>query len=342
MKTTAYIYRVLAIALIINFSPVCAEAATLLLKLKTVGTLSANDRVGGWSATVLLPAYITAPVSRELDASAFYASGVTPSIFSLAGSYNFPDANYPAPYMVLTSLGDTSNPTNGTLTGEVATLVLNLAAGAPSPAKTDFVLVETLISKAAAGSPVAAGLNFDFDLLPSDVKLLSVAVVGSGSVHSSDGGIACISGSTSGCGRFYANNASVTLTPAASSFYTFSGWSGACTNTSGNCSVTLSNDKSVTANFSLLSLPAVRIGGATPVYMNPATLLNTYQNALDGAVIEMKSGALAESFTANLDKNVSVRGGFNSDYSVITGSTSINGPLDIRAGSITIDNISIN
>ncbi len=342
MKMTSLVYRALAIALIVHFSLAVADAATLLLKLKTIGTLPANERVGGWSATVLLPAYVAAPVSRELDASAFYASGVTPSIFSLAGSYNVPDANYTAPYMVLTSLGDTSNPTNGTLTGEVATLVLSLAAGAPQPAKTDFALVDTLISKAAVGSPVAPGLNFDFDLVMSNAKLLSVAIAGSGSVHSADGSIACISGSTTDCSRFFANNTSVTLTPTASSYYTFSGWSGACTNSSGGCIVTLSSDKSVTANFSLLTLPAVRIGGVSPAYMNPATLSNTYLNAPNNAVIEMKSGILAESFTANLNKSVTVRGGFNSDYTANTGNTAISGPLNIQAGSITIDNLTVN
>lgn len=335
-------YRALAIALIVHFSSAFADAATLLLKLKTTGTLPANELVGGWSATVLLPAYVAAPVSRELDSSSFYASGVTPATFTLSGSYNDPDTNYPVPYLVLASLGDTSNPANGTLTGEVATVVLGLAAGAPQPAKTDFALVETLISKAAVGSPVAPGLNFDFDLVMSDAKLLSVAIAGSGSVHSADGSIACISGSTAGCSRFFANNASVTLAPTASSYYTFAGWSGACSNSSGNCIVTLSSDKSVTANFSLLALPAVRIGGASPVYMNPATLLNTYQNALNNAVIEMKSGFLAESFTSSQNKSVTVRGGFNSDYTANAGYTAISGPLNIQLGSVTVDNLTVN
>ncbi|MDU0460624.1 MAG: hypothetical protein RW306_17990 [Geobacteraceae bacterium] len=341
MKISSSFFRSSALIALFLFGIASADAATLLLKLKTTGTLSANERVGGWSATVLLPAYVAAPVSRELDVSSFFASGVTPATFTLAGSYNVPDTNYPVPYLVLASLGDTSNPANGTLTGEVATVMLSLAAGAPQPAKTDFALVDTLISKAAVGSPVAPGLNFDFDLVMSDAKLLSVAIAGNGSVHSADGSIACISGSTTDCSRFFANNTSVTLTPTASSYYTFSGWSGACTNSSGGCIVTLSSDKSVTANFSLLTLPAVRIGGVAPVYMNPATLSNTYLNAPNNAVIEMKSGILAESFTANLGKSVTVRGGFNSDYSANTGSTAISGPLNIQLGSITIDNLTV-
>ena len=41
----------------------------------------------------------------------------------------------------------------------------------------------------------------------------------------------------------------VVLTAAANTGYTFSGWSGACTNTTGTCSVTMNAAESVTANF---------------------------------------------------------------------------------------------
>jgi uncharacterized repeat protein (TIGR02543 family) len=44
---------------------------------------------------------------------------------------------------------------------------------------------------------------------------------------------------------------SVTLTAAPDANYSFSGWSGACTNTTGTCAVTVDADKSVTATFTL-------------------------------------------------------------------------------------------
>jgi len=72
---------------------------------------------------------------------------------------------------------------------------------------------------------------------------------GSGSVSSIPAGINC----GSACQADFADGASITLTPTASSG-TFSGWSGACTG-SGNCTVVMNSDKSVTASFSFTPPP---------------------------------------------------------------------------------------
>lgn len=67
---------------------------------------------------------------------------------------------------------------------------------------------------------------------------------GSGAVTSSPAGISC--GST--CGASFTAGQSVTLTAAADSGSTFTGWSGACSGT-GSCTVTMDADKAVTAAF---------------------------------------------------------------------------------------------
>ena len=73
---------------------------------------------------------------------------------------------------------------------------------------------------------------------------LSVGIVGSGNVTSTDGLINC----PGNCTHQYAQNTQVTLVPTPSRSWTFAGWTGACSGT-GSCFVTMNQDLSVTATF---------------------------------------------------------------------------------------------
>jgi hypothetical protein len=70
---------------------------------------------------------------------------------------------------------------------------------------------------------------------------------GTGTVTSAPPGINC--GAT--CLFSYSFNTQVTLTASAATGSTFTGWSGACTNTTGSCVVTMNAAKTVTANFTV-------------------------------------------------------------------------------------------
>ena len=72
------------------------------------------------------------------------------------------------------------------------------------------------------------------------------AGTGGGTVTSSPAGINC--GST--CTANFNSGTSVALTATPSANSTFAGWSGACTNVSGPCTVTMDQSRSVTATFS--------------------------------------------------------------------------------------------
>jgi len=86
------------------------------------------------------------------------------------------------------------------------------------------------------------------------------AGAGKGTVTSQSGlspAINCTTGSTTGCTANYAPATAVTLTATPASGSAFAGWSGACTNTTGTCAVTVNAAESVTATFNLV--PALSI-----------------------------------------------------------------------------------
>jgi len=77
------------------------------------------------------------------------------------------------------------------------------------------------------------------------VPSLTVAKSGNGNVNSADRFISC----GSKCSASYDLNASVTLTASPASGSVFAGWGGACSGTSQTCSVLITKDTQVQANF---------------------------------------------------------------------------------------------
>ena len=150
-------------------APVVPVYTQAVLKLKTVGTPVAGKTVGGWSVTVGIPATglsikTVSASDLNLDAKAFFASGVTPATYTLLASYNKPDVASLRPYLLVGTLGNTSNPISGTDVGEVATLVLDIAPGAALPNKSSFTLSAPLVAEAAVGAPELIGVTFDVEL----------------------------------------------------------------------------------------------------------------------------------------------------------------------------------
>ncbi|WP_457333090.1 InlB B-repeat-containing protein [Rhizobacter sp. P5_C2] len=82
-----------------------------------------------------------------------------------------------------------------------------------------------------------------------DTYALAVTKVGSGTVASSGGNIAC--GST--CAASFSAGTAVTLTATPASGYTFTAWGGACTGSNSTCALTMNAAKSVSATFTATS-----------------------------------------------------------------------------------------
>ncbi|HEY6909173.1 MAG TPA: hypothetical protein VI356_07375 [Myxococcales bacterium] len=147
-------------------------------------------------------------------------------------------------------------------------------------------------------------------------RTLSVAVTGAGTVASTPNGISC----PGSCSVPFADSAFVTLTATPAAGATFLGWGGACTGT-GACSVALTADASVSAQFSLAAacagllpaLPAAKTftapaGGAAGDTCGPATsdgAGNIYVS--NGDMIASSAGAAVAGPWAQL---VPLRSGF--------------------------------
>lgn len=79
-------------------------------------------------------------------------------------------------------------------------------------------------------------------------------------------------------------------------------------------------------------LSDVTIGG-TSYFL---TLQEAYNAAADGATIKVKTKTFAESLTINRDISVTLEGGYNADFTGITGNTTLQGQLQTYVGGGTL------
>ena len=124
------------------------------------------------------------------------------------------------------------------------------AADLASESATNLASVVATWGSANAGAialEIAAGQSGP----PPTTSTLSLTVSGTGSVSFApafQSGGTCTNPATSSCSAVYLTTDNVTLTAAAPSGWSFSGWSGACSGT-GTCSLAMSANRSVTATF---------------------------------------------------------------------------------------------
>jgi hypothetical protein len=174
-----------------------------------------------------------------------------------------------------------------------------------------------------------------------DTLNVSITGTGSGSVYSVPSGpISChYSPFTGTCSTIQANGTTIELSASPDGGDSvFSGWSGACTNSVGNCTVVLDEDKTVTATFSPAPLAKI---GTTPF----DTIQAAYgAAALSGSTIMLKEGdhsSALGTLSAIDNKSVTIQGGYNAQYDARSGSTTILGPLTLGLGSLILDSVGI-
>ncbi|MDK9719370.1 MAG: hypothetical protein OEL57_15925, partial [Trichlorobacter sp.] len=156
---------------------------------------------------------------------------------------------------------------------------------------------------------------------------LTVGITGTGSVSSSPAGISCSSGT---CSSLFDDTTTVTLTASPGTQAIFTGWSGDCTNTAGDCSVSMTTDRSVTASFGLA--PKIKIGSS-----GYASFADAYAAAssTDTTLVYLLEDTLPLSTLIN--KKLILQGGYYSDFTrTSSGFTALQGALTIGSGGSVI------
>jgi PKD repeat protein len=90
-------------------------------------------------------------------------------------------------------------------------------------------------------------------------------------------------------------------------------------------------------NYIYVCAAPVRILGVTPLYF--PTLQEAYDIAEDGDIIQSQVVTLTENLNINMDKTVTIKGGYDCSYTTQTGKTTINGTINIIDGTATIENL---
>ncbi|NVN92518.1 MAG: InlB B-repeat-containing protein [Desulfuromonadales bacterium] len=166
---------------------------------------------------------------------------------------------------------------------------------------------------------------------------VSIHGAGGGSINSIPAGIACISGSLSGCSTTFFGTPSVSLTAKPDWKSLFSGWNGDCTGT-GACSVLMNTIRLVSVTFS----PNLQAK-----LMPPATLYTSMQDAynaaaaINGTTINAQVYTFQENLQLNLPISIALHGGVDSGYLTTIGMTTLNGRLTISQGTLNVTNLTI-
>ena len=195
------------------------------------------------------------------------------------------------------------------------------------------------------GGTFDTGLIRGWGISFSCQNTLSVSVAGNGAgtvISDPQGvdpqGIVCSAGP---CSTYFTGDASVELLNAADIYSTFAGWSGSCSGP-GACSVTMNLPRSVSASFVSAPLVVNRESG-----QSFSSLRDAYAAAGNGNTLRARIGSspLQEGpmlFDRGIE--ISVRGGFDAEYTLNEGYTAIKGTLTVRgglsnAGSLTVERL---
>jgi hypothetical protein len=125
--------------------------------------------------------------------------------------------------------------------------------------------------------------------------------------------------------------------------YPFDSWTNCDSPSNDVCTMTMTDAKNVTAVFDSCQYPVKIIGGTTEYF---STLQEAYDYSADSDTIQSQDTLLTGN--VHFDRNiiVTIQGGYNCDYSAVTGVTTIEtvAPafnMTIDFGSVSIENIAI-
>ena len=226
-----------------------------------------------------------------------------------------------------------NNGVTGTVGYDAATCTAILAPSASLAPNTTYTATISSGAKDLTGNALPLKTwSFTTAALTQTLSV-TIAGTGAGTVNSSPGGIACGSGT---CSAPFYFDLPVTLVVSPSAGSIFAGWTGACANGSGDCNATMDFNKSATGTFNYF--PA-HIFGAAPG--NYPSLQAAYNAAAASDLIQVQAAVLAESPLFSRPVAVTIKGGYDNNFTAVTGSTLVQGTLTIQSGTITIDNVTV-
>ncbi len=177
--------------------------------------------------------------------------------------------------------------------------------------------------------------NIDFAYDAAASNWLDSYVATNGTITGSPAGVLCSKEISAGCSVAYPPTETVTLTATPDSGSYFVGWGADCQGTTPTCDVQMNTSHFVSALFQ--SAPKAKISETGYLTLNFA-----YMAAGSVATIKTLDSILNEDLVFSEDKNISVLGGYNSQYSAQSGlPTILSGSLTVRSGRLTVEQLKI-
>lgn len=178
---------------------------------------------------------------------------------------------------------------------------------------------------------VSGNCSVGFSFVPENTYTLTLAVSGAGGSISASPGAVC----PGNCSQDFAGGTVVTLTPTPDSGALFSGWSGACSG-AGSCQVTMNTAKSVTATFVWDNNVKNSTTGTTY-----GLISEVYALLAGGETLMVRGIDFNESLDFNRPVAFTLKGGYDSSFSSVTGISTLHGTVTVTAGGLTAENIAI-
>jgi hypothetical protein len=135
-------------------------------------------------------------------------------------------------------------------------------------------------------------------------------------------------------GCLYDYNTDVMINALEDSGYPFIDWTDCDDPNVSICTMTMNADKGVTAEFDTCMYAVKRTSLVTDYYDD--FIQDTYSGASNLDNMYTQDALFTENIDFNLPISVTLEGGYNCDYSGITGSTVINGNMTVSDGTVII------
>ena len=251
------------------------------------------------------------------------------------------------PTLNITSLSNGITNNNGTFAytivgtandnTRVGTLFIN-GVTVPFDRNGNFNTTVLLSNGATAITSVATDIvgNKSTDTTMVDITVLTTRITGSGAVNNINQP-PVFSCATSSCTDSFKYGTDVTLHATPASLYTFTGWSGMCSGVGvGDCEMKITSNVIVSATFDRMALVQV-MGAPAPYY----DLQAAYDATGNNAEFSVRDITFNGDFTLDKSSDIILNGGLDSDFTTVSGVTTIHGVLRINAGKLIVKRLRV-